>query len=162
MYFIPHPYRIVNRFLPTCETMLDTPILHVYPNEAFVYISYKYSRLVGFYWQWLFVWNIILYTRCWGGTIMEAIIGKILSELGAFLFGPIMLAVFFGVGLYFTVRLKGIQFSRFSTAFREVVGNVGKRQTTALGRSSPTKPLPLPFPPVWVTAILWALPMPLR
>ena len=58
---------------------------------------------------------------------MEAIIGKILSDLGTFLFGPIMLAVFFGVGLYFTIRLKGIQFTRFGTAFREVLLR-GKRQ----------------------------------
>ena len=54
---------------------------------------------------------------------METIIGKILGDLGTFLFGPIMLAVFFGVGLYFTIRLKGIQFTRFGTAFREVVLN---------------------------------------
>ena len=28
---------------------------------------------------------------------MEAVIGKILGDLGTFLFGPVMLAVFFGV-----------------------------------------------------------------
>jgi AGCS family alanine or glycine:cation symporter len=58
---------------------------------------------------------------------MEAIIGKILGDLGTFLFGPIMLAVFFGVGLYFTIRLRGIQFTRFRIAFREVVWNVEKK-----------------------------------
>ena len=58
---------------------------------------------------------------------MEAVIGKILGDLGTFLFGPIMLAVFFGVGLYFTIRLKGVQFTRFGTAFREVVLNVGQK-----------------------------------
>ena len=47
---------------------------------------------------------------------MEAVIGNILGRLGTFLFGPIMLAVFFGVGLYFTIRLRGIQFRRFGTA----------------------------------------------
>ena len=49
---------------------------------------------------------------------METIIGKILGDLGTFLFGPIMLAVFFGVGLYFTIRLKGIQFTRFFSGSR--------------------------------------------
>ena len=58
---------------------------------------------------------------------MEAVVGKILGELGTFLFGPIMLVVFFGVGLYFTVRLRGIQFTRFGAAFREVVLNVEKK-----------------------------------
>ena len=65
---------------------------------------------------------------------MEAIIGKILSDLGTFLFGPIMLAVFFGVGLYFTIRLKGIQFTRFGTTFREVVWNVEKKSDEGIGQ----------------------------
>ena len=65
---------------------------------------------------------------------MEAVIGKILGELGTFLFGPIMLAVFFGVGLYFTIRLRGVQFTRFKTAFREVVGNVGKKTDDGIGQ----------------------------
>ena len=64
---------------------------------------------------------------------MEAVIGKILGDLGTFLFGPIMLAVFFGVGLYFTIRLKGIQFTRFKTAFREVVLNVEKKSDDGVG-----------------------------
>ena len=64
---------------------------------------------------------------------MEAVIGKILGDLGTFLFGPIMLAVFFGVGLYFTVRLRGVQFTRFKTAFREVVLNVGKKSDNGVG-----------------------------
>ena len=65
---------------------------------------------------------------------MEAVIGKILGDLGTFLFGPIMLAVFFGVGLYFTVRLKGVQFTRFKTAFREVVLNVEKKSDDGVGQ----------------------------
>ena len=65
---------------------------------------------------------------------MEAVIGKILGELGTFLFGPIMLVVFFGVGLYFTVRLHGIQFTRFGAAFREVVLNVEKKSDDGIGQ----------------------------
>jgi len=65
---------------------------------------------------------------------MEAVIGKILGELGTFLFGPIMLVVFFGVGLYFTVRLRGIQFTRFGAAFREVVWNVEKKSDEGVGQ----------------------------
>lgn len=65
---------------------------------------------------------------------MEAIIGKILSDLGTFLFGPIMLAVFFGVGLYFTIRLRGIQFTRFGAAFREVVWNVEMKSDEGVGQ----------------------------
>ena len=65
---------------------------------------------------------------------MEAVIGKILGELGTFLFGPIMLVVFFGVGLYFTVRLRGIQFTRFGAAFREVVLNVEKKSDEGIGQ----------------------------
>lgn len=72
---------------------------------------------------------------------MEAVIGNILGELGAFLFGPIMLAVFFGVGLYLTIRLGGVQFTRFGTAFREVVGNVGKKTDDGEGQIKSYKAL---------------------
>ena len=64
---------------------------------------------------------------------MEAVIGKILGDLGTFLFGPVMLAVFFGVGLYFTIRLGGVQFTRFKTAFREVVLNVKRKSDDGVG-----------------------------
>ena len=64
---------------------------------------------------------------------MEAIIGKILGDLGTFLFGPVMLAVFFGVGLYFTILLGGVQFTRFKTAFREVVLNVKRKSDDGVG-----------------------------
>ncbi len=64
---------------------------------------------------------------------MEAVIGKILGDLGTFLFGPVMLAVFFGVGLYFTIRLGGVQFTRFKTAFREVVLNVKRKSDDGIG-----------------------------
>ena len=72
---------------------------------------------------------------------MEAVIGKILGDLGTFLFGPIMLAVFFGVGLYLTVRLRGVQFTRFKTAFREVVWNVGKKTDDGVGQIKSYKAL---------------------
>ena len=65
---------------------------------------------------------------------MEEILSKILGELGTFLFGPIMLAVFFGVGLYFTIRLKGIQFTRLGTAFREVTGNIEEKEDKGIGQ----------------------------
>ena len=56
---------------------------------------------------------------------MEEIIGTILTKMGNFLFGPIMLCVYFGVGLMFTIRLKGVRFRRFGAAFRECVGHIG-------------------------------------
>ena len=54
-------------------------------------------------------------------------INEVLVSMINFLFGPIMLCVYFGVGLMFTIRLKGVQFRRFGVAFRECVGNIGKR-----------------------------------
>ena len=57
-----------------------------------------------------------------------------LDKARQILFGPIMLAVFFGVGLYFTVRLKGVQFTRFGTVFREVVLNVGQKSDDGVGQ----------------------------
>ena len=52
---------------------------------------------------------------------MENAINNVLSSMGGILFGPVMLCVYFGVGLMFTVLLKGVQFRRFGAALRECV-----------------------------------------
>ena len=44
-----------------------------------------------------------------------------------FLFGPIMLVVFFGTGLLMTIVTKGVQFRKFGLAFREVFGGLFKK-----------------------------------
>jgi len=46
-----------------------------------------------------------------------------------FLFGPIMLFVFFGTGILMTVVTRGVQFRKFGTAIREVFGNLKKKDT---------------------------------
>ena len=53
----------------------------------------------------------------------DAINGVLVTMIN-FLFGPIMLCVYFGVGIMMTIRLKGVQFRRFGTAFRECIGNI--------------------------------------
>ena len=45
-----------------------------------------------------------------------------------FLFGPIMLVVFFGTGLLMTVVTRGVQFRKFGTAVREVFGNLRSKK----------------------------------
>lgn len=44
-----------------------------------------------------------------------------------FLFGPIMLTIFFGTGLLMTIVTRGVQFRKFGTALREVFGNLRKK-----------------------------------
>ena len=56
---------------------------------------------------------------------MTETINGVLVTMINFLFGPIMLCVYFGVGIMMTIRLRGVQFRRFGTAFRECVGNIG-------------------------------------
>ena len=56
---------------------------------------------------------------------MTEAINGVLVTLINFLFGPIMLCVYFGVGIMMTIRLRGVQFRRFGMAFRECVGNIG-------------------------------------
>lgn len=46
-----------------------------------------------------------------------------------FLFGPIMLVVFFGTGILMTIVTRGVQFRKFGTAIREVFGNLRKKET---------------------------------
>lgn len=46
-----------------------------------------------------------------------------------FLFGPVMLVVFFGTGLLMTIVTRGIQFRKFGTAVREVFGNLRRKKS---------------------------------
>ena len=46
-----------------------------------------------------------------------------------FLFGPVMLAIFFGTGILMTIVTRGVQFRKFGTAVKEVFGNLRKRET---------------------------------
>ncbi len=64
---------------------------------------------------------------------MTEAIDAVLVKMIGFLFGPIMLVVYFAVGIFFTIRLHGVQFAWFKTAFRECVlnirGRTGKNET---------------------------------
>ena len=79
---------------------------------------------------------------------MTEAINGVLVTLINFLFGPIMLCVYFGVGIMMTIRLRGVQFRRFGMAFRECVGNIGGKDENGLHlflvwqRSSPRSVLP--------------------
>jgi len=53
-----------------------------------------------------------------------ALIDQFFVSCTGFLFGPIMLVVFFGTGLLMTVVTRGVQFRKFGTAVREVFGNL--------------------------------------
>ena len=46
-----------------------------------------------------------------------------------FLFGPIMLVVFFGTGILMTIVTRGVQFRKFGAAIREVFGKKKKKET---------------------------------
>lgn len=73
--------------------------------------------------------------------MVDAING-VLVQMINFLFGPIMLCVYFGVGIMMTIRLKGVQFRRFGAAFRECVGNIsGKNPEGAQGQIKSFKAL---------------------
>jgi AGCS family alanine or glycine:cation symporter len=72
---------------------------------------------------------------------LEQTISNILGVMGNFLFGPIMLCVYFGVGIMFTIRLRGVQFRRFGVAFRECVGNIKGRGNGGIGQIKSFKAL---------------------
>ncbi|MBR1895743.1 MAG: sodium:alanine symporter family protein [Pyramidobacter sp.] len=48
-----------------------------------------------------------------------------------FLFGPVMLAVFVGTGVYMTLRTNFVQFARLKTAFAECFGGVFRKESGA-------------------------------
>ncbi len=57
-----------------------------------------------------------------------------------FLFGPIMLVVFFGTGLLMTIVTRGVQFRMFGTAVKEIFGNL-KNKNTGDGQLRPFQAL---------------------
>lgn len=59
--------------------------------------------------------------------IMTEILNNFFNTCNAFLFGPIMLVVFVGTGVFLTIRLGGVQFSKFGFAMREVFGKLFKK-----------------------------------
>ncbi len=69
-------------------------------------------------------------------------INNVLLTMSGFLFGPVMLCVYFGVGLMLTIRLGGVQFRRFGVALRECVGNIaGKKHKNETGQIKSFKAL---------------------
>ncbi|POP31193.1 sodium:alanine symporter family protein [Lactonifactor longoviformis] len=52
---------------------------------------------------------------------MDAV-NKVLTTMTGFLFGPYMLVIYFGTGIYLTFRTKGIQFRKFGLAFKSMFG----------------------------------------
>ena len=72
---------------------------------------------------------------------MAAEINNVLLKMIDFLFGPIMLAVYFGVGALYTIRLRGVQFSRFGVAFRECVLNISSNNNKGIGQLQSFKAL---------------------
>ncbi|MBO5513950.1 MAG: sodium:alanine symporter family protein, partial [Mogibacterium sp.] len=58
-----------------------------------------------------------------------------------FLFGPIMLVVFFGTGLLMTIVTRGVQFRKFGAAVKEVFGNLKNRNKLGDGELKPFQAL---------------------
>ena len=58
-----------------------------------------------------------------------------------FLFGPIMLIVFFGTGLLMTIVTRGVQFRKFGTAVKEVFNNLKGRKAVGDGELKPFQAL---------------------
>ena len=58
-----------------------------------------------------------------------------------FLFGPIMLVVFFGTGILMTVVTRGVQFRKFGAACREVFGGIKKKTGGGDGTLKPFQAL---------------------
>ena len=63
-------------------------------------------------------------------TIIESL-NVFFGAANGFLFGPIMLAVFVGTGVYMTLRTGGVQFKRIGTAFSECFGGIFRKASGA-------------------------------
>ena len=64
----------------------------------------------------------------------------LVSGIG-FLFGPLMLCVFFGTGILLTIITRGVQFRKFGVAFREVFAGIKKKTGGGDGQLRPFQAL---------------------
>ena len=62
---------------------------------------------------------------------------KIVTAVDDFAWGPVMLVLLVGTGVYFTIRTGALQFSRFGYAMRNTVGKIFKKQEAGKGEVTP-------------------------
>ena len=86
---------------------------------------------------------------------MLTAIDNFFNTCTGFLFGPIMLCVFFGTGILMTVITRGVQFRKFGVAVRTVFGNLRKKEAETVS-SSHLKHWQQLFPAVSATEMLSA------
>ena len=68
---------------------------------------------------------------------MTELLVSINSRLNAFIWGPYMLVVIAGVGIYLTIRTRFIQFAKFGLMSRETMGKIFRRGPRAEGDVTP-------------------------
>lgn len=80
---------------------------------------------------------------CYGGKEMELFL-KINSAINNFVWGPVMIVLLMGTGLYYTLRSRGLQFRRFGYIMKEKLGSLftgGAGKQIADGAVSPFQAL---------------------
>lgn len=58
-----------------------------------------------------------------------------------FLFGPVMLVVFFGTGILMTIVTRGVQFRKFGASVREIFSSLGRKTAGGYGQLKPFQAL---------------------
>lgn len=59
------------------------------------------------------------------------------DKINGFVWGPIMLALLVGTGVYLTIRTGGFQFAKFGHAMKNTLGKITQKQTTGEGEVTP-------------------------
>ena len=62
---------------------------------------------------------------------------EIVAAVDDFAWGPVMLILLVGTGLYLSIRSGFLQFTRFGYAMRNTVGKIFKKQTAGKGEVTP-------------------------
>ena len=62
---------------------------------------------------------------------------EIVAAVDNFAWGPVMLILLVGTGLYLSIRSGFLQFTRFGYAMRNTIGKIFKKQTAGKGEVTP-------------------------
>lgn len=72
---------------------------------------------------------------------------KINTAVNGFVWGPVMLVLLVGTGIYLSIAVGFIQFTKIGYWWKNTIGKIFKKGEAGDGEITPLRPCPRPWPP---------------
>ena len=106
-------------------------------NRTNYIIVLNFSQLENFMLFYVKIGSIIQCTKIYEEIFMEAILNFFTGPLNTFAWTYALLPCVMLGGLFFTIRCRGMQFTKFGYAMKNTIGKVFKKQTSEKGSVTP-------------------------